>query len=279
MRTGNHFKFESSTALEGVKILTANMHDFSYDKHAHEEYSLGVTLRGRQDFFCCHRFHQSPPGGVILFNPDDVHDGHSGGTTDLSYVITYIHPQTFHALFLALGVKPNHNVRVEGTLFDDLILKQQILAFIHIVNSGYHSKIEQELALFRLAHTLVKKSGALYEAKPQRRQDVLLNRAKSFILSQYQDDLIVDDIAAVANMSKYHFIRLFRAQFGITPHQYVLNCRINGAQKALESGLPASAVAQMFRFADVSHMNRRFKKLYGMTPKQYQTQLNLVPQR
>ncbi|KUI98785.1 helix-turn-helix transcriptional regulator [Vibrio sp. MEBiC08052] len=279
MRTGNHFKFENSTALQGVKILTASMNDFSYDKHAHEEYSLGVTLQGRQDFFCCRRFHQSLPGGVMLFNPDDVHDGHSGGATDLSYVMTYIHPQTFRALFLALGVKPNHIVRVEGVLFDDLVLKQQILAFTRIVNSGYHSKIEQELALFRLAHTLVKKSGSLCEAIPQRRQDMLLNRAKAFIHSQYQDDLMIDDIAAIANMSKYHFIRLFRSQFGITPHQYVLNCRINGAQKALESGLPASTVAQMFRFADVSHMNRRFKKLYGMTPKQYQTQLSLMSQR
>ncbi|MDW6093433.1 AraC family transcriptional regulator [Vibrio rhizosphaerae] len=279
MRTGNHFKFENSTSLPGVKILTANMHDFSYDKHAHEEYSLGVTLQGRQDFFCCRRFHQSLPGGVILFNPDDVHDGHSGGTTDLSYVMTYIHPRTFRALFLALGVKPDHMVRVEGVLFDDWMFKQQIMTFAHIVNSGYYSKIEQELALFRLAHTLVRKSGSLREMLPQRRQDVLLNRAKAFIHSQYQDDLMIDDIAAVANMSKYHFIRLFRAQFGITPHQYVLNCRINGVQKALESGLPTSTVAQMFRFADVSHMNRRFKKLYGMTPKQYQTQLNRVPQR
>ncbi|MDW6001424.1 AraC family transcriptional regulator [Vibrio mangrovi] len=276
MNTGNHFRFESSTDLQGVKVLTANMHDFSYDKHAHEEYSLGVTVQGRQDFFCCRRFHKSPPGGVMLFNPDDVHDGHSGGTTDLSYVMTYIHPRALHAPFLALGVKPDHTLRIEGVLFDDLVMKQQILMLTRMINSGYHSKIEQELSLFRLAHTLVKKSGALHEATPQRRQDTLLTRAKEFINSQYQNNLSIDDIAAVASMSKYHFIRLFRAQFGITPHQYVVNCRINGAQKALESGLPATAVAQMFCFADVSHMNRRFKKLYGMTPKQYQNQLTLT---
>lgn len=80
-------------------------------------------------------------------------------------------------------------------------------------------------------------------------------------------------MAQAAAMSKYHFIRLFHRQFGITPHQYVLNCRINAARKYLETGLPSSHVAQLSGFADNSHLNRHFKRTFGMTPKQYQLQL------
>ena len=51
MEQTNQFQYISSDHLDGVKLLTARMKDFVYDKHAHEEYSIGVTLKGRQDFF------------------------------------------------------------------------------------------------------------------------------------------------------------------------------------------------------------------------------------
>ncbi|WP_414830857.1 helix-turn-helix transcriptional regulator [Alteromonas sp. H39] len=74
-------------------------------------------------------------------------------------------------------------------------------------------------------------------------------------------------------MSKYHFIRLFNQQFGMTPHQYVLNCRINRARQALEMGNSVFDTAVDLGFADVSHFNRKFKRTFGITPRQYQRQL------
>nr|WP_275138692.1 AraC family transcriptional regulator [Vibrio furnissii] len=75
-------------------------------------------------------------------------------------------------------------------------------------------------------------------------------------------------------MSKFHFIRLFNEQFGMTPHQFVLNCRVNRAKQALEVGDKASDVAIDLGFADVSHLNRKFKRVFGITPHQYQRQLH-----
>lgn len=51
-------------------MLQARMSDFTYIKHAHEEYSFGVTLAGRQDFFAGGAFYRSLPGTVMVFNPD-----------------------------------------------------------------------------------------------------------------------------------------------------------------------------------------------------------------
>ncbi|WP_330872746.1 MULTISPECIES: AraC family ligand binding domain-containing protein [unclassified Photobacterium] len=85
MKPDNSFQFITSPHLAGVTLLHATMSDFSYDKHAHEEYAIGVTLKGRQDFFCQRAFHRSPPGGVLIFNPEDVHDGCSGDTQELEY--------------------------------------------------------------------------------------------------------------------------------------------------------------------------------------------------
>ena len=58
--------------------------------------------------------------------------------------------------------------------------------------------------------------------------------------------------------------------FGMTPHQYVINCRVNAARAALDQGAPLTEIALRFGFTDLSHFNRRFKRIYGMTPYQYQ---------
>ncbi|MDD1780335.1 AraC family transcriptional regulator [Enterovibrio sp. ZSDZ35] len=272
MDTENRFQFINSQHLDGVSVLDANMSDFTYDKHAHEEFSIGVTLQGRQDFFCQGAFHKSPAGGVLLFNPEDVHDGSSGGDENLEYLMLYLHPNTLESQFLALGVNSPRQLRVEGCLINDTALRSQALVLAHTLKNPESRRIEQEAALFQLSHAMVAKAGKLNEPPLSNRKDTLLLRAKDFVQDNLSRDIGIDDIAEAANMSKFHFIRQFRAQFGITPHQYILNCRINSARKALECGSPSSDVAQRFGFADSSHFNRRFKRVYGMTPKQYQLQ-------
>ncbi|MBD8512170.1 AraC family transcriptional regulator [Photobacterium sp. 2_MG-2023] len=273
MKPDNSFQFITSPHLAGVTLLHATMSDFSYDKHAHEEYAIGVTLKGRQDFFCQRAFHRSPPGGVLIFNPEDVHDGCSGDTQELEYRMLYIHPEVFIPQFRALGVRQGQLPRISGTLLDDMILRQQTLKLSALMENPATTNIELESGLFQLSHSLVRRGGQLNEQPPTNRIDTLLLRAKEYIHAHLNQNISIDDIASAATMSKYHFIRLFRSQFGITPHQYVINCRINNARKALETGESVIDVATDCGFSDISHLNRRFKRSYGMTPKQYQLQI------
>ncbi|WP_375748409.1 AraC family transcriptional regulator [Vibrio sp. HN007] len=270
----NHFQFTPSKHLDTVTTLSANMSDFSYDKHAHEEFSIGVTLQGSQEFFASRAFHKSGPGNIILFNPDDVHDGHSGGDTNLEYVMLYLHPDELKPSFQALGADMTHSLRVEDTVLNDPILRHQVINLSQLIHDENSSKMEHESGVFQVAQSLVRLSGQLKGIASETRADKLLLRAKDFIQANLHQEISIDDIAKAANLSKFHFIRLFRSQFGITPHQYVLSCRINNARKALEAGTPAVDVAQASGFADSSHLNRRFKRYYGMTPKQYQLQLS-----
>jgi AraC-like DNA-binding protein len=104
-------------------------------------------------------------------------------------------------------------------------------------------------------------------------KETLLLRARDYIHDNIEGDLSIDDLSRAAHLSKYHFIRLFRSQFGLTPHQYVINHRINRVREELAAGGSPTEVAQRFGFFDVSHMNRYFKRAYGLTPRQYQVQL------
>lgn len=267
----SQFQFNKSSHIPELTVLQAAMSDFRYDRHAHEEHAFGVTLSGRQDFFSGGHFHRSPPGHIIHFHAGDVHDGESGGADPLNYVMVYIHPDRLDPLLAeAAGQAHSGSLRLRETLLADAPLRQVILQLAELVNAGGGSQLDQEHALYQLAARVAQRLGRYQANAVSPRVDTLLLRARDYIHAHLDDDLALEDISEAVHLSKYHFLRLFRRQFGITPHQYVLNCRINAARNDLEAGQAANEVAFRYGFADLSHLNRRFKRIYGMTPRQYQ---------
>ncbi|KHJ52526.1 MULTISPECIES: AraC family transcriptional regulator [unclassified Halomonas] len=267
----SQFEFFKNHHVPSLTVLKAAIEDFSYDRHAHEEYAFGVTLAGRQDFFSGGQFHRSPPGNVILFNPEEVHDGHAGGEQALGYVMVYVHPNQALPLFEELLGRPQTSpFRSRSTLIHDPLLRQAIQEVARLTTHQAGSCIDQENALYRVIERMVQLGGHMVTGQRTSRPDTLLGHAKTYIHEHLEADISLDDISQAAHLSKYHFLRLFRQQFGMTPHQYVINCRVNAARSALDQGAPLTEIALRFGFADLSHFNRRFKRIYGMTPFQYQ---------
>ncbi|KRW82500.1 MULTISPECIES: AraC family transcriptional regulator [Marinobacter] len=270
MKQDNLFQYAKSQHLDQVTALQAEMRDFSYGKHAHEEYSFGVTLAGRQDFFASGSFHRSYPGNIIIFNPGEVHDGHSGVDDALLYRMLYIHPDQLEPMLRSAGVKQSSDFRIKDTLLDDPLLRQHILNIALLIETHAESELQQECELYQLAARVAERHESLALDNSGRKTDSLLLRARDFIHANIQTDLSLDEISQHASLSKYHFLRMFRQQFGMTPHQYVLNCRINRAREDLESGVSLDDVVFNYGFSDLSHFNRRFKPIYGTTPREYQ---------
>lgn len=98
---------------------------------------------------------------------------------------------------------------------------------------------------------------------------IKLTLIKDYIHEHLDQDLKLDDIAAIAQISPYHFLRLFKQSTGVTPHQYILHCRINQAKYLLQhSKLTIAEIAVRTGFCDQSHFSRYFKRVVGITPKQ-----------
>ncbi|NIC05661.1 AraC family transcriptional regulator [Billgrantia bachuensis] len=270
-KQSSRFEYFKSQHIPELTVLQAALSDFSYDRHAHEEYAFGVTLSGRQDFFSGGQYHRSPPGNVIQFNPEQVHDGHPGDDSTLGYVMLYVPSAQLEASFAdAAGSQRAGRFQGSDTLLADPELRRAILDLAGLMIHQQGTRIDQEHALHRMATRLVQRAGKFQPGGTVSRPDALLLRAKEYVHAHLEADLSLDDISQAAHLSKYHFLRLFRQQFGITPHQYVLSCRANAARNALEAGVAPNEVAFRYGFTDLSHFNRRFKRIYGMTPHAYQ---------
>ncbi|MCW3099951.1 MAG: AraC family transcriptional regulator [Chthonomonadaceae bacterium] len=108
-----------------------------------------------------------------------------------------------------------------------------------------------------------------------RRFRVELRRAVTYIQENLATDLSLEAIAREAGMSTYHFAHVFAQEVGITPHQYVIQARIERAKVLIaRDGLPLADAAHLVGFSDQSHFTRKFKRLVGTTPHVFATDAN-----
>jgi AraC family transcriptional regulator len=81
------------------------------------------------------------------------------------------------------------------------------------------------------------------------------------------EDLALDELAALANLSAKHFARAFRRSTGMPPHRWLIERRIDRAKALLSTGdLSLAEIALACGFADQSHFTAMFRKAVGATP-------------
>jgi AraC family transcriptional regulator len=89
-----------------------------------------------------------------------------------------------------------------------------------------------------------------------------------YINAHLDQDLSLTELAALVQMSPHYFSHLFKQSIGMSPHQYVIRCRVESAKNLLVQGnVSIAEVAYKVGFANQSHLNRHFKRLLGVTPK------------
>lgn len=105
---------------------------------------------------------------------------------------------------------------------------------------------------------------------PDRRRAV---DAAMWIAANARDEIDLDKGAAQAGLSPFHFLRLFKRTLGVTPHQYLLRCRLREAARMLGEGNGVTDTAYEAGFNDLSNFIRTFHRASGVSPGQFQRSL------
>lgn len=101
-------------------------------------------------------------------------------------------------------------------------------------------------------------------------RDGSMEETITYINEHFAEDLPVEKLAAIAALSPYHFIRSFRKETGFTPHEYLVNIRLNTAKYLLKnSGLSIKDICFRTGFSSESVFCSAFKKKLGLTPLEY----------
>ncbi len=146
-----------------------------------------------------------------------------------------------------------------------------VVALIEALSSPASSLRSEELALRLIERVIAAMADHRRSpAPPSGREARRVVEAIRFVESDAARPVQLQDLAAIAGMSKYHFLRVFRRLTGVTPHQYLISARMRRAALGLASSRrPVLDVALDAGFGDLSTFNKRFRATFGLTPTQY----------
>ena len=216
-------------------------------------YTIARVDSGTTEWFARGRVWRSTPGSFQIKQPGDVHRdlAHAG-------VVAYQIVVLSHEL-VELFVR---RVAVEPQLAPDDVRAR---AFARL-----HAAVDQRAERLVLDVAAVEAVAALAggePATPSRTRRV--RRALELMHDCFAEPLTLDEIAAEAELDKFHLCRAFRDQLGVPPHAYLTRLRIRRAKELLVAGVRPSEVASRVGLYDQSALNRHFRRIAGTTPGQF----------
>lgn len=98
-----------------------------------------------------------------------------------------------------------------------------------------------------------------------------LNQALDYINQHFTHPLVISTVASECCLSEFHFYRMFRLVFDMSPQQYIISKKLNYALELIKlQGADISEAALLSGFSDISAFSKTFKKHYGCSPSKFQ---------
>lgn len=271
-----HAAFTVLPALSGLETVHAHYHKQTFSKHVHESYTIGLIQSGAQQFYRTGAQHVAPENTIILVNADEVHTGQTATSNGWIYRAIYPTPEQFEQ------AAQDSLVRCKGIpYFPHAVLKDDHMAkrmkhFFMRLDAGA-SLLETESLLYDLLNYLIQQhSQTRPEVKHPAAYQRGIQQAKAYLHANPQDNISLEELAKIAHLSAYHFLRQFKKIVGLPPHAYQVQLRLQKAKSLLKLGTQPSQAALLAGFHDQSHLNRYFKQALGTTPSKYQKHSNFV---
>ena len=248
-------------------IYTVHTHsEREFPRHWHDTYGFGLMLDGGHRSASARGEVEAYAGDVIASNPGEIHDGRPLGAQPRRWRMVSIDT----AAMAAIGASA---AGVEFTLpviRDPRLVRALVRLFRHLEqwNGGRGdagaSRFACEEALVTVCTLLISQNEALAVDALAPTGYVRLVRDRLADMSRNAPTL--DELAALAGLSKFTVLRLFQRAYGLPPHAWLLQRRAETARDLIRSGASLAVAAARCGFADQSHMTRIFVKHYGYTP-------------
>lgn len=256
-------KFEpGGCGLPGVLAVEAAS-SRSFSRHTHDQFGIGVVLRGAQDSASGRGQVRATPGNLITVNPNEVHDGRPVAGVARVWRMLYFEPVVVAKLVEEMGRSPGseliHPV-LDHTPTARAFLRLYAALVRPVGQEPWCEIVVQEL--FQILAPLLAESSCRHEHLLSAK----IVRAKERIDASPTVPVTLSELAADAGLSRYHFLRAFKVATGLPPHAYRLQRQLQMAHRLILTGHPPVQAAMVAGFADQSHLTRRFVHTYGLTP-------------
>lgn len=253
-------EFRRPAQRPGVELYRAHIVRHAFEPHTHEAFGLGAIETGVERFRYRGAEHLAPADSLVTMNPEELHTGRAETDGGWRYRMIYIEPRLVEQISGErgwwFGQAVGHDaVRAKGV--------SALLARLW--------RCDDPLAFDGLLATLVGEFRVhARTARPAASEGALrFARVIDYMRAHLGRTLRLEELAAVAGLSPFHFLRRFQATHHATPHQMLMALRLFAAKEQLARGEAPAQVAVAVGLADQAHLTRAFQRRYGVTPARY----------
>ncbi|MGE8361527.1 AraC family ligand binding domain-containing protein [Pseudomonas sp.] len=258
----NHIR----SGLPGVRLIDAEYHRFSFPRHFHLEYHLGLMLNGQQRYVYRGERCLVGSGDTLLMAPEHVHDGASLAGEGYRIRVLALDPLWLDQASRSLTDGAQGAPRLTTTSLRNPLLQRQLIN-VHAALLGHDSRLVQETALWQALACLLSQGSTLRVAGETPGFDrVTWARLREWLESRLEQPPSLEELAAFCGLSPWQTLRRFSRQCGLPPHQWLIHLRLERALPLVLQGKPLSEIALQLGFCDQAHFSRVFRRTYGVPP-------------
>ncbi len=272
-RSADPSPFWRDAALPFIEARTVDDgREICYAKHTHDTFSVGAIVGGTSSYVNGATNEHVGRGVLVMIDPEQVHACNPYGPDAWAYRMVYVDVPWLARLQHSLGHDPNrdfHGFSPKMTARRDLFGK--FGSFYRTLVSPAIEPLGKESAAVEFFTAL---HGALDRELPDTRpgdDNAKLARAADYIAAHCREGVTLDAICAAADLSPSYLIRAFNARYGMTPHAFLIDRRVQYGRTELRRGRPIAEVALDAGFADQAHFQRAFRRIAAATPGQYRS--------
>lgn len=238
-------------------------------KHWHEEYQFCLVESGTGDLTYRGKDFPTPPASLFIVHPGEVHSNRAFESSGCSFRTIFLETVAMRKVVTQIHNREKGLPFFPSTMVFDRNTIEQFIS-LHQSFEESSSTLERETRLQNFLGDLVTRFAEnRLSLLSYKKEQKAINRACDYLIANYAENVSLEKLAGIANLSPFHFNRVFSQQFGIPPHAFQLQLRISQAKRLLREGMEIAQTAVQTGFADQSHLTRHFKRVIGITPGDY----------
>lgn len=271
-------EFYRTGALEVARIRATGTAEFP--RHTHAEYVISATLSGNEDVWLDGKTFSSPAGTATVYNPYAIQaSAFEPVSGDTEFISLYLEPRLLAEIASANGWTSRASAQeISQGVFADASLHRRIVDLYDATRAlsadrgAFPDTLEYDAALTELAAALLA-NGHTHapQARTERLNAQRLDGVRAYMRERLDTPVKLDELATIADVSKFHLIRAFKNAFGMSPGKYHMQLRLIEARRLLRKGVTIADVAFALGFYDQSHFINAFRKALGVSPLRFAT--------
>lgn len=267
----NRVDYRHIEEMPGLVLGAAQFSTFSFDRHFHLDYHIGLVTEGVQR----QRFRGKTvligPGCVSLMPPGEIHDGAIDSARGYTLRTFRLSSGLLNSVAQELSETCGEPA-LSGALIEDPELATQLVRLFDAMRAaGDPASLAVQSEWLRLMNLMLTRSRAIV---PQQASGALSpvqwRRVREYCFAHLSEKITLDALAALCDLGRFQFLRQFKQTIGMTPHAWLLRLRLEHACVLLSrSSQTIAQVAHGVGFYDQSHFNRAFRQAFGVAPSNY----------